>query len=95
MATVIYGDFEWEDQKAAANIRKHGVSFEEASTIFADPCYIMRQDDMDPDRFFAIGTSGVAHLLTVIHAERGQRVRIISARNATKSESKTYERRRF
>ena len=40
MATVLYGDFEWDDRKAWSNLAKHGVSFEEASTVFADPCYI-------------------------------------------------------
>jgi len=95
MATVVYGDFEWEDAKAAANLAKHGISFEEASTTFADPCYIVIPDEAHPDNFWAIGLSGLARLLTVVHIERGQRVRIISARRATKSEEQVYERRRF
>ncbi len=95
MATVVYGDFEWDDRKAAANLRKHGVSFEEASTIFADPCYIIRPDEVHWDRFFAVGISGLARVLTVVNVERGPRARLISARKATTFETQTYERRRF
>ena len=95
MATVIYGDFEWDDAKAAANLGKHGVSFEEASTIFADPCYILQADESHPDHFWALGISGLARLLTVVHLERGRRLRIVSARKATLTERQTYERRHF
>ena len=95
MATVVYGDFEWDGAKAAANLAKHGVSFEEASTVFADPCYIIRVDEAHSGRFFAIGLGGLARLLTVVHIERGTRVRIINARKATKTEERVYERRRF
>jgi hypothetical protein len=95
MATVVYGNFEWDDAKAATNVAKHGVSFEEASTVFADPCYILRVDDADPARFFAIGLSGLARLLMVVHVERGPRIRLVSARKATSAEAKVYERRRF
>ena len=95
MATVISGDFEWDDRKAATNQVKHSVSFQEASTIFADPCYILRADEKNVGRFFAIGCSGLARLLTVVHIERGPRVRIVSARKATKTETQVYERRSF
>ena len=95
MGTVVHGDFEWDDRKAAANLRKHGVSFEEASTIFADPCYIVRPDEGHVGCFFAIGMSGLTRVLTVVHVERGLRVRIVSARKATKFETQTYEWRRF
>lgn len=95
MSTVIKGDFEWDDRKAATNLVNHSVSFQEASTIFADPCYILRPDETHLGRFFAIGCSGVARVLTVVHIERGPRVRIISARKATKTETQVYERRRF
>jgi uncharacterized DUF497 family protein len=70
-------------------------SWGEASTAFADPCYIAQRDEGYVDRFFAIGMSGLARVLTVIHVERGLRVRIISARKATKFETRTYQRRRF
>jgi hypothetical protein len=95
MATVVHGHFEWDERTAAANLRKHRVAFEEASTTFADPCYIVQPDAGHVDRFFAIGVSGLARMLTVVHVERGLRVRIISARKATKFETQTYERRRF
>ena len=95
MPTVEYGGFEWDDAKAAANLVKHGVTFEEASTVFADPCYILVRDEPHPDNFWAIGLSGLARLLTVVHVERGARVRVISARHATRSEIQIYERRRF
>lgn len=95
MATVTYGDFEWDDAKAAANLSKHEVSFEEAATVFADPSYILLAQEGSPDGFLAIGLSGPARLLTVVHVERGPKVRIVSARRASKSEAKVYERRRF
>jgi len=95
MATVVYGDFEWDAEKAVVNARKHGVSFEEASTVFADPCYIVRRDDTDPDHYWAIGLSGLARVLTVVNVDRGRRVRVISARRATRVEADVYARRRF
>lgn len=95
MATVVYGDFEWDDAKAAANLSKHQVSFEEATTVFADPCYILLADEGSRDSFRAVGISGLARVLTVVHVERGTKIRIVSARRASKSEVIVYERRRF
>lgn len=95
MATVVYGDFEWDSVKAALNLRKHGVSFEEASTIFSDPSYLLQPDASSGARFLAVGMSGLVRILVVVHVERGPRVRIISARKAKRSEAKTYEARRF
>jgi uncharacterized DUF497 family protein len=69
--------------------------FEEASTTFADPCCIVVPDEAHPDNFRAIGTSGLARLLTVVYIARGPRIRIIGARRATKSPEQVYERRRF
>ncbi|HEY6561673.1 MAG TPA: BrnT family toxin [Polyangiaceae bacterium] len=94
MATVVFGDFEWDSRKASGNQRKHGVSFEEASTIFADAAYILRPDTTNPDRFHGIGISAFARILTVVHLERGPRIRIISARKATNHEKEAYSRRR-
>lgn len=94
MATVLFGDFEWESRKAASNLQKHGVSFEEASTVFGDVAYILRVDDTNRDRFHVIGMSAFARVLTVVHVERGPRIRIISARKATNHEKKTYSRSR-
>ena len=95
MATVVYGDFEWDALKAATNVRKHGVSFEEASTIFSDPSYLLQPDAQSLDRFLAIGLSGLLRILVVVHVERGPRVRIISARKAKQSEARTYETRQL
>jgi uncharacterized DUF497 family protein len=86
--------FEWDAGKANLNIRKHGVSFEEATTVFRDP---LSATALDPDhsiresRFVTVGMSAAGRLLTVFHAERGESIRIISARNATKQERKIYE----
>jgi uncharacterized protein len=94
MATVGFGDFEWDEDKARSNIATHGVSFEEAASVFLDPDYLVTDDPSGPDRYIALGFSRLARLLFVVHVERGSRVRIISARRATRSERQTYERRR-
>ncbi|MBN1606450.1 MAG: BrnT family toxin [Polyangiaceae bacterium] len=93
MGTVAFGDFEWDTDKALANVAKHGVTFEEAATIFLDIDYLLIRDAAHPDRFAAIGFSNLARLLFVVHCERGERVRIISARRATRRERESYERR--
>jgi uncharacterized DUF497 family protein len=80
--------------KAAGNVRKHGVSFEEASTVFADTNYVLRADDAKPGRYHAIGVSALARALMVVHVEHGARIRIISARKATHHEKKAHARRR-
>ena len=87
-------EFEWDDEKAKSNLKKHGVSFEEAATIFNDP-KIGTISDPDhskaEERFVSLGMSYIQRLLSVIHAERAERTRLISARKATKAERKTYE----
>lgn len=87
--------FEWDSAKAAANIKKHGVSFEEAQTVFYDEFAVQFFDDdhsTDEDRFLLLGMSTGARLLLVAHCEReaGHVIRIISARKATKRESAFY-----
>ena len=94
MATVTFGDFEWDADKATANAVKHGVTFEEAATIFLDLDYLLIRDAISPERFVAIGMSRQARVLFVVHCERGEKVRIISARRATSREREAYERRR-
>lgn len=94
VATVTFGDFEWDDDKAAANAAKHGVTFEEAVTVFLDLDYLLIRDQLEPERFVAVGMSGQARVLFVVHCERGERLRIIGARRATCRERETYERRR-
>lgn len=90
---MVYGAFEWDAGKASTNLRKHGVAFEEASTFFADPSYILMADPGDERRYLALGTSGLLRVLMVVHVERGPRIRLISAQKATSDERKTYEKR--
>jgi uncharacterized protein len=86
--------FTWDPAKAAANLRKHGVSFMEASTAFADPLSITIPDpdhSVGEERFVLIGLSDREHLVVVAHVERSDLIRIISARPANRHERKTYE----
>jgi uncharacterized protein len=86
--------FEWDADKATENLRKHGVSFEEASSVFFDA---LSATGRDPDhsvaerRFVIFGMSSTGRLLVVSHSERGNRIRIINAREATRAERKLYE----
>ena len=87
-------EFEWDPEKAAQNVRKHGVSFSEATTVFGDS---LGTTVSDPDhsegeyRFITIGRSSRSRWLMVSHTERGDRFRIISARELTRSERRVYE----
>jgi uncharacterized DUF497 family protein len=87
--------FEWDDQKAASNDTKHGVSFDEASTVFANPLAAIFNDEAHSDnemREVIIGHSAKGRLLIVVFTERAEGVvRIISARQATKRERHDYE----
>jgi uncharacterized DUF497 family protein len=86
--------FEWEPQKAKINLQKHQVDFEEASTIFDDPLFITFLDDehsQDEERYISIGLSNKKRLLMVAHTERKHKIRIISARKATKNEEEFYQ----
>jgi uncharacterized DUF497 family protein len=89
--TVVEGDFEWEEAKARTNLAKHGVSFDEATTVFDDVRAIEAPDFYDPDRFVLIGRSRLSRVLFVVHCERDQRIRIISARRATPAQRRKYE----
>jgi uncharacterized DUF497 family protein len=87
-------NFEWDRDKAAANLEKHGVSFEEASTAFGDPLSLTVGDPDhadDEQRFVLLGLSFRGRLLVVAHTDRGDVVRIISARPATRREQRDYE----
>lgn len=91
--------FEWDDKKAKVNIDKHGISFEEASTVFYDEEALLRGDpdhSDDEDRFVLLGMSEMANVLIVCHCyrESDEIIRIISARKATKNETKQYNSRR-
>ena len=85
-------EFEWDSTKAKSNKRKHGVSFEEAQTVFYDEYAIQFYDDdsssLEEDRFLMLGRSNNSRLLLVCHCERGEGeiIRIISARQATRNE---------
>lgn len=89
--------FGWDPAKATSNLRKHGVSFEEAQSVFYDEFAIQFYDEShssdEEERFLMLGMSSGAHLLLVCHYERdgGGVIRIISARKATKQESSYYE----
>jgi len=86
--------FVWDAAKAAGNLAKHGVSFEEASTVFRDPLSQTGRDpdhSLDEERFIVFGLSTSGRLLVVAHVERNDTIRIISARAATASERTIYE----
>jgi len=86
--------FEWDPNKASANYQKHGVRFEEAATVFRDDFSVTVPDpdhSTDEERFVTVGMSGQNRLLMVAHAERGERIRIISARPLTPRERRQYE----
>jgi len=91
MPTVVEGDFEWDSDKAASNLAKHGVSFSEATTVFADPFAVYLDDGSGIGRMVVIGTSLRDRLLYVVHVERGDRDRLVSARPATSGERDVYE----
>jgi uncharacterized DUF497 family protein len=91
MPTVVEGDFEWDSTKAESNLAKHGVSFPEAATVFADPMAIYLDDGSGTGNLVVIGTSLRDRLLYVVHVERGERDRIISARPGTATERTVYD----
>jgi uncharacterized DUF497 family protein len=86
--------FEWDNEKAARNLAKHGVSFDEAATAFADPLYL---DFFDPDhselekRYIRVGCTDQHRIVVASYTERGDLIRLISARPATKTERQAYE----
>ena len=88
-------EFEWDPEKAAKNLQKHEVSFGEAATVFGDTLGITFRDpghSLEEDRYITIGMSSRHRLLMVAHTERGDRIRIISARELTRSEREAYEK---
>jgi uncharacterized DUF497 family protein len=87
-------DYEWDEEKAARNLEKHGISLADAATVFGDPLYV---DFYDPDhssdeqRYLVIGMSRESHLVIVSYTERNDGIRLISAREVTSAERKAYE----
>ena len=90
---MVDGDFEWDSTKAESNLAKHGVSFPEAATVFADPFSVYLDDGSGVGNMVVIGRSLRERLLYVVHVERGDRDRIISARLASPAERDVYEGR--
>lgn len=87
-------EFEWDSKKAAINLRNHGISFREASMVFRDAGSFTYDDaahSHTEQRYVTLGMSDRGRVLVVAHTLRGDRIRIISARKATKSERKLYE----
>ena len=87
-------DFEWDPRKAESNLRKHGISFNEAGTVFGDDLAITVPDpdhSNDEERFITIGWSNRHRLLIISHTDRADKIRIISVRELTPSERKAYE----
>jgi len=85
--------FEWDSRKAEYNILKHGISFEEATTAFGDPLSLTRFDpdhSTDEDRFLVLGATQRGRLVVVSHTHRGGKIRLISARLASRRERRTY-----
>jgi uncharacterized DUF497 family protein len=87
-------NFAWDPEKAESNLAKHGLSFEEASTAFADPLSRTKPDPLhsdEEDRLILLGITSAGRLVVVAHADRGETVRLISARLATPAERRRYE----
>jgi uncharacterized DUF497 family protein len=92
MGTVRVGEFEWDDAKARANVRKHSVTFEEAMTVFLDELAVPIEEGEHPERLILVGESQLGRTILVVFTERlaSARIRIISARRATKRERRAY-----
>jgi uncharacterized DUF497 family protein len=87
-------EFEWDTNKAIANLQKHEVSFAEAATVFGDPLSITFPDpdhSINESRFITIGLSTNGRIIILSHTDRDERIRIISARKATRKEQRFYE----
>ena len=86
--------FEWDEKKADENLKKHGVSFDEAKTVFNDPFSVTIYDpdhSNDEQRYIDIGLSLKGRLIVVSYCERGETIRLISSRKATRKEQRYYE----
>ena len=86
--------FEWDEEKSRANLKKHGVRFEDAETVWADAQSLEYFDvlhSVEEERYVKIGFSARSTLLTVVHTEREDLIRVVSARHATLKERKRYE----
>ena len=86
-------EFEWDARKARTNLRRHKVDFADAATVFEDDRAVtVRDEDPDEERFSTVGLDALGRELVVIFTLRGERIRIISARRATRRERAEYEK---
>jgi uncharacterized DUF497 family protein len=95
---VVDDEFEWDDEKELLNLQKHGVTFEEAKAIFKDPLAVTIDDPEhsdDENRFVTIGITFFNDVYVIVHADRENRVRIISARHATRAERRKFMNEQF
>lgn len=93
MHTIISVEYEWDDEKAAANFRKHGVDFADAALMLEDELALtMRDLFSEEERFVALGRDPNGRLLVVVYTWRGERIRLISARETTSKERRDYEK---
>ena len=94
MHTIQRVDVEWDEEKAAANLRKHGVDFADAALVLEDELALTMRDLSSEleERFTSLGTDPAGRLLVVIYTWRGERIRLISARQATGKERRDYEK---
>lgn len=92
-AYILQVRFQFDPTKAASNLKKHGVSFGDAEGVFYDPLAIhqLDPDSEDEERFVAVGMDSVGTILVVVYTLRGEEIRLISARRATRREVKSYE----
>jgi len=85
-------DVEWDDRKALANLKKHGVDFADAATVLFDEFAVtISADCTEEERFITVGTDALGRLLVVVYTWRGMNIRVISARRATRRERGQYE----
>jgi hypothetical protein len=84
--------YQWDDDKATANLRKHGIDFADAVSVFSDDLAITIPDErFDEERFITVGMDAFSRVLVVVYTWRGNEIRLISARKATRRERKQYE----
>ena len=94
---IVYGQFEWDSRKARANAETHGVTFEEAATVFEGSLFVIYRDpdhSFEESRYLIIGESDRGRPLLVLFTERSDRTRIISSRKLNAKEKRSYERKR-
>ena len=92
----LFAGYEWDAQKARANLRKHGVDFADAIAVFADDLALTMPDEItavDEQRFLTMGRDSMARVLVVAYTWRGRRIRVFSARPATSAERRRYRER--